>query len=502
MKKLFLVLAILLTNIYYSQNVGISATSFTPDASAMLDVSATNKGILVPRLALVATNNSTPITSPTVSLLVYNTATASTGSTAVSPGFYYWDGSKWISISGGTGGKDWSLLGNAGTIDGTNFIGTADGIPLNFRVNNQKAGRIDHLLFNSFYGYQSPNTIPTGSFNVANGAQALYSITSGSANVANGYQALYSTTTGSNNSVFGHQASFNQTTGANNSAFGYQASYSLATNSNNSAFGYQALYTNRADNNTAMGTVALKANTSGTSNSGFGYSSLTANTTGASNSALGFQSLKANTTGNFNTGIGMQSLNLNSSGSGNTALGVGAGLSVTTGSNNTFLGYNADIATPTHTNVTSIGFGAITYTSNTIQLGNSTITSVISSGNDVRRNPTLIAINASATAAASDIINGYITSTSAAAVNITLPTITSIATQLGGAPSRGTTIDFIIDNSAGANSITLILDPSITTAASPAITGSNNLVITTTNSIGMFRLVFTSGTAAKIFRVY
>ena len=129
MKKLFLVLAILLTNIYYSQNVGISATSFTPDASAMLDVSATNKGILVPRLALVATNNSTPITSPTVSLLVYNTATASTGSTAVSPGFYYWDGSKWISISGGTGGKDWSLLGNAGTIDGTNFIGTADGIP-------------------------------------------------------------------------------------------------------------------------------------------------------------------------------------------------------------------------------------------------------------------------------------------------------------------------------------------------------------------------------------
>ena len=31
----------------------------------------------------------------------------------------------------------WSLLGNAGTVDGTNFIGTTDNVPLNLRVNNR-----------------------------------------------------------------------------------------------------------------------------------------------------------------------------------------------------------------------------------------------------------------------------------------------------------------------------------------------------------------------------
>ncbi|MFA6524596.1 MAG: hypothetical protein WC264_03820 [Candidatus Paceibacterota bacterium] len=42
-----------------------------------------------------------------------------------------------------TGG--WSLTGNSGTVDGTNFIGTTDeatAVPLNFKVDGQKAGRI------------------------------------------------------------------------------------------------------------------------------------------------------------------------------------------------------------------------------------------------------------------------------------------------------------------------------------------------------------------------
>jgi hypothetical protein len=36
----------------------------------------------------------------------------------------------------------WALSGNTGTVDGTHFIGTSDNQPLNFRVNNLKAGRI------------------------------------------------------------------------------------------------------------------------------------------------------------------------------------------------------------------------------------------------------------------------------------------------------------------------------------------------------------------------
>jgi hypothetical protein len=78
-----------------SQNVGINGTAATPDPSAMLDVSATDKGMLIPRVALTAANVAGPITSPLTSLLIYNTATAGTVPNDVAPGYYYWDGTKW-----------------------------------------------------------------------------------------------------------------------------------------------------------------------------------------------------------------------------------------------------------------------------------------------------------------------------------------------------------------------------------------------------------------------
>lgn len=39
-------------------------------------------------------------------------------------------------------GNFWNLYGNAGTVDGTNFLGTIDDVPLSFRVNNLRVGRI------------------------------------------------------------------------------------------------------------------------------------------------------------------------------------------------------------------------------------------------------------------------------------------------------------------------------------------------------------------------
>jgi hypothetical protein len=70
----------------------------------MLDVIATDKGFLAPRVALLANNNSTlPIASPTSGLLVYNTTTAGSSPNNVTPGYYYWDGtvSLWQKISAG-----------------------------------------------------------------------------------------------------------------------------------------------------------------------------------------------------------------------------------------------------------------------------------------------------------------------------------------------------------------------------------------------------------------
>src|SRR5688500_3911922 len=77
-----------------AQSISISTDGAPAAVSAMLDVRSINKGLLIPRVALVATNDNTPIISPSVSLLIYNTATTS-GGNGVLPGYYYWNGAGW-----------------------------------------------------------------------------------------------------------------------------------------------------------------------------------------------------------------------------------------------------------------------------------------------------------------------------------------------------------------------------------------------------------------------
>ena len=89
-----------------AQNVSVNNTGAAANASAMLDVSAANKGLLIPRVSLVSATDASTIASPATSLLVYNLATAGTAPDNVVPGYYYWNGSRWTSF----GGKVASLL--------------------------------------------------------------------------------------------------------------------------------------------------------------------------------------------------------------------------------------------------------------------------------------------------------------------------------------------------------------------------------------------------------
>ena len=129
-----------------AQNVGINGNGAAPDASAILDldvsspVFATKKGLLLPRVALTATNSALPITAPATSLLVYNTATAGVAPNNVTPGFYYWNGAAWVGILNGVPG--WTLLGNTGTVAATNFLGTTDNVDLVVRTNNTERFRV------------------------------------------------------------------------------------------------------------------------------------------------------------------------------------------------------------------------------------------------------------------------------------------------------------------------------------------------------------------------
>ncbi|MES2593655.1 MAG: hypothetical protein V4608_17355 [Bacteroidota bacterium] len=85
-------------------NVGIGTA--TPDASAKLDVSATNKGFLPPRVTLTSTTDALTITTPATALLVFNTAVAGVFPNNVTPGYYYNAGTSgspsWVKFQTGT----------------------------------------------------------------------------------------------------------------------------------------------------------------------------------------------------------------------------------------------------------------------------------------------------------------------------------------------------------------------------------------------------------------
>ncbi len=171
MKKILLVCIL---NVFaytiYAQSVGIGTT--TPNANAQLDVSATNKGLLIPRVNLVSLTGDV-VTSfgisatPTTSLMVYNT----TSSAVFQTGFYFWDGSLWTKLNTGATSSvanAWSLTGNASTST-TNYLGTTDALPLSLRT-----GGIDRLNITSAGNIGIGTTSPSSKFTV-NGDGFLFS---------------------------------------------------------------------------------------------------------------------------------------------------------------------------------------------------------------------------------------------------------------------------------------------------------------------------------------
>ena len=98
-----------------------------PNASAQLDVVANNKGVLIPRLALLNSADAVTIEQGNVpSLLVYNTETIAD----ITPGFHYWDGDKWQRIINqeDVAGLE-TLTTLADNLDGTLTYTDEDGVP-------------------------------------------------------------------------------------------------------------------------------------------------------------------------------------------------------------------------------------------------------------------------------------------------------------------------------------------------------------------------------------
>ena len=327
----------------FAQRVGINSTGALPNPSALLDVDASpsnDKGILIPRVSLTDVAVYAPIIgTPVTSLLVYNSNAAMIGGAV---GFWYWDGTNWVSMgSGGGGGTGWLITGNTG-ITAANFLGTINNAVLKFRTNNIHSGLIDPAG-PTYFGFE-----------------AGLSSTGGIKNVGIGYHVMKTSTTGNNNTAVGYEAMMTSNSQFN-TAIGY---YSLTgftapgmTGFENTACGYGTLdWLSTGSYNCAFGSEAGSGIRTGDRNIAIGKQALGGNLAGSENVAIGDQSMGAfNTIGSFNVAVGKNTL---------------AGNSCTY---NTCIGYYADASGST-TNAAAIGNGAVVSASNTFLLGNASVT--------------------------------------------------------------------------------------------------------------------------------
>ena len=119
----------------------------TPNASAKLDVYATDKGFLPPRVTLTSVTDAVTIPNSAVGLLVYNV-----GSVGLQAGYYFWNGSNWATIA---------------TASSPNQ--TVDYVSVSRTVSGQTVNTGSTILFNSINGGNIPYNSSTGLFSLTAG---------------------------------------------------------------------------------------------------------------------------------------------------------------------------------------------------------------------------------------------------------------------------------------------------------------------------------------------
>ncbi|MEO6229523.1 MAG: tail fiber domain-containing protein [Ferruginibacter sp.] len=394
MKRFLLIAKFLLAGatVTLAQSVGINSTGSQPNASSILDVSSTSKGLLIPRMTAA---QRIAIASPAKGLLVFQDDALSS--------FFYYDGNTWAPISGaaaavaytaGTGidisgtvlsAKNTTALWNAGQLQGKDISTTAplQGQVMMFNVPNNKWGPATLAAGGNTYtagtGIDITNSVvaatnTTALWNAAqlqgkdisttsplNGQVMTFNVatnkwapaTSGTANLTG-----WSTT---GNAAIDPATNFIGTTDAQpfigkvngqqvfrfsstkeNTIVGYQAGLVDPTGGDkNHIIGYKAGFFNSGYNNHFDGYMAGNQNTSGYSNQFIGWSAGLKNTTGTDNLFMGVSAGYSNTTKSGLHFIGNGAGFSNTTGLANHFNGFDAGENNTTGSYNHFEGNHA-----------------------------------------------------------------------------------------------------------------------------------------------------------------
>ena len=177
----------------------------------------------------------------------------------------------------------WALTGNTGTVDGTHFIGTSDNQPINFRVNNIKAGRISPdipaslsrgettlgvgagaagtgLIRNTLIGLRAGEALNTNSHrNTLIGALAGFQMgASSGSNVGIGELAFLDFLSGAFNTSIGGASGVLMTSGNQNVFIGYGSGLTASgTGTGLMLMGNSAKASPNISNATALGNSAI-----------------------------------------------------------------------------------------------------------------------------------------------------------------------------------------------------------------------------------------------------
>jgi hypothetical protein len=358
--------------------IGIGTTA--PNASALLEITSTNKGVLLPRMTIAQRN---AIPSPVNGLMVFQIDGAR--------GLWYYYNGSWNPVA--TSASAWAntALSNLVTtainthlLPGTSSVRDLGSIELGWRS----------LYLHGDIWIGDSRILSTTGANVALGHQALVSIIGGSGNIAVGNHTLtqntalnylvaigdsaltQNTTGGGNNTAVGSKSGALTTSGNDNTFIGFKTGYSNTSGALNTYVGSHAGYQGSAQGgNSAFGANSLYNNSNGNTNSAFGTYSLFSNTTGYSNTAIGAYSMYVNTTGDDNTGVGKYALLHNIEGNENVALGFSAGTFADNPTRSTFLGVYT-WGGPLVYNSTAVGNRAGVQASNQVRIGNDDVTSI------------------------------------------------------------------------------------------------------------------------------
>lgn len=300
---------VLLSN---NQNSRIGIGTSNPHVSAILDINANDRGLLLPKLTDAQMRS---IPTPKNGLMVYNT----TYKSIFTYNFYAGSISKWKdqnnffdfnSNAYASYTNKTPVYKNTGWIwGGTDHLEDSDG---NTRIQIEKNPNEDK--FRLRLNDEEKFVINRSPFS----------------------QIYYETFSNSQSVYLGNNAGANADLSMNNIGIGYNTMNKL---------------------NTANG------------NTGIGSSVLINNVNGEENTVIGFSAMTDNVAGSYNTAIGANALDMNSTGLYNTAIGINAMNDITNGQYNTAIGYDAEVLGSGISYATALGYKARATESNTFIIG-------------------------------------------------------------------------------------------------------------------------------------